>query len=348
MRSLSPFIQSGAAGLAVVAACLIELLPTAAAPSPPDVVPSIERPTHDDYVETIPGSEVRFHMLAIPGGHFRMGSPAGETSRSDDEGPQHLVRVRPFWMGKCEVTWDEYNRYRLREGRFASNQENEDARAMDADAITRPTQPYPDEYQGFGHEGYPVIGVSHHAAMEYCRWLSKQTGRAYRLPTEAEWEWACRAGTQTAYSFGDDPKPLGNYAWYANNSDEQTHPVGRKKPNRWGLHDIYGNVAEWCLDHYQKDFYAGFPAARLTIGPVKRPTADRFPHVARGGSWADPAAHCRSAARCASDKSWNKVDPHGSIWWVWNADFVGFRVVRAVEEQDDLKGIRSQVTRQSK
>ncbi len=293
------------------------------------------------YTETIPGSAVRFEMIAIPGGRFLIGSSRDQDGRSDDEGPRRRVEIRPFWMGKTEVTWDEYNEFR--KGGFVSNRTNAEALAKNADAITRPTPAYPDETRGFGKEGYPAIGVSHHAAMEYCYWLSKKTGKTYRLPTEAEWEYACRAGMTTAYFFGEDPKELGRYAWFEENSDDRTHPVGRKAANPWGLHDMSGNVAEWCLDRYDKDAYSGFPSDRPLVGPVLLPTAALYPHVARGGSWTDRATACRSAARRGSDPTWNQQDPHGSIWWVWDADFVGFRVVRAVDEQDDLKGLRSLV-----
>jgi formylglycine-generating enzyme required for sulfatase activity len=295
------------------------------------------------YTETIPGSDVRFEMVGIPGGTFWMGSPPAEKGRADDEGPRHPVVIRPFWMGKTEVTWDEYNEFR--DGGFVSNRTNAEALARDVDAVTRPTPPYPDETRGFGREGYPAIGISHHAAMEYCYWLSKTTGKTYRLPTEAEWEYACRAGTETAYFFGDDPKGLVRYAWFGENSDETTHPVGRKAANPWGLRDITGNASEWCLDRYLRDGYSRFSPDRPTTGPVLLPGAALDPHLARGGSWADRAEACRSAARRGSDPSWNRTDPDGSIWWVWDADFVGFRVVRPVEEQEDLKGIRSRVGR---
>lgn len=298
---------------------------------------------HSNYAETIPGSAVRFEMVAIAGGAFRMGSRADEPGRGDDEGPLRLVKIRSFWMGKTEVTWDEYNEFR--KGGFVSNKTNAEALARDADAITRPTPPYPDETRGYGREGYPAIGVSHHAAMEYCHWLSKKTGKTYRLPTEAEWEYACRAGASTAYFFGDDPGDLGRYAWFVDNAGDTTHPVGRKAPNPWGLHDIVGNVAEWCVDRYSKDAYAATPRGRSAVAPVLLPGSARYPHVARGGAWDDRADSCRSAARRGSDPSWNRIDPDRSIWWDWDADFVGFRVVRPVEEQAELKGLRSRVRR---
>jgi formylglycine-generating enzyme required for sulfatase activity len=294
-----------------------------------------------NYTEAIPGAAVRFDMVGIPGGKFSMGSPAGEEGRGDDEGPRHPVAIRPFWIGKTEVTWEEYDDFR--KGGFVSNRTNAEALARDADAVTRPTPVYPDETRGFGREGRPAIGMSHHGAMEYCHWLSKKTGKRYRLPTEAEWEYACRAGTETTYFFGDDPEELGRYAWFGENAGEQTRPVGRKAANPWGLHDMMGNAAEWCIDLYVADAYSRFPVDRPTAGPVLLPGTDLYPHVTRGGSWADRAEACRSAARRGSDPTWNRMDPDGSIWWVWDADFVGFRVVRPVEEQDDLKGLRSRV-----
>src|SRR5437588_6075373 len=251
-------------------------------------------------------------------------------------------------MGKCEVTWDEVDLY-YKEMRLDNAAQFETIRRKDADAITGPTPAYIDEKHGHGDHNHPALGVTQHCAMEYCRWLSKKTGKIYRLPTEAEWEWACRAGTTTPYSFGDESK-IGDYAWYKDNSDELPHKVGEKKPNPWGLYDIHGNVAEWCLDHYQKESYTTFPTDKLTIQPVLLPTEKRFSHVARGGSWNDAAAECRSAARRGSTKEWIKLDPQRpqSIWWLTSAEFVGFRIVCAVDEQANLKNLRSKVTKQSK
>jgi formylglycine-generating enzyme required for sulfatase activity len=330
-------------GLCLLGVALLAL----AAAGQADRLPQIQPLTHQSYTEAIPGTDVKFDMVAIPGGTYLMGSPPSEKGRADDEGPQHPVTVRPFWMGKTEVRWDEYDLYWKVQD--AEEQAKED-KAKGADAITRPTPPYADETFGMGREGYPVICITQHAAMEYCRWLSQKTGKTYRLPTEAEWEYACRAGTTTPYSFGDVPAKLGDYAWFQGNSEEVTHEVGKKKPNPWGLYDMHGNVAEWCLDHYQKDTYSKFPTDKATLSPVLLPTELRFSHVARGGSWADKPDRCRSAARRGSDKSWIKLDPQRpqSIWWLTSAEFVGFRVVRPVEEQDNLKGLRSKVTRESK
>lgn len=311
-------------------------------------LPRVETATHKSYIETYPGVQVKFEMLPIPGGTYVMGSPTDEKGRGADEGPQHPVTVRPFWMGKCEVSWDEYDLYWKKDGLPApANPTDADKQA---DAVSRPTPPYADETFGHGREGNPVICVTHHAAMEYCRWLSAKTGKTYRLPTEAEWEWACRAGTTTPWSFGADASKLGEYAWFEGNSESLAHKVGEKKPNPWGLRDMHGNVAEWCLDQYKPDAYAAFSTTMPTLSPVLIPGPDRFPHVARGGSWADKPDQLRSAARRGSDKRWIRQDPQRpqSIWWLTDAEFAGFRIVRPVEEQENLKGIKSKITRESR
>ncbi len=309
-------------------------------------LPIIEKATHQSYTEPIPGTRVKFDMVAIPGGTYLMGSPASESGRGADEGPQHPVTVRGFWMGKCEVAWDEYDLYwRKLPGAKAPETPADKA----ADAVTRPTPPYADETFGHGREGNPVLCITYHAAMEYCRWLSAKTGKLHRLPTEAEWEWACRAGTTTAYSFGDDPARIEEYAWLEKNSEEVAHKVGQKKPNPWGLYDMHGNLAEWCIDHYVKDTYSKFPLDKATLQPVVLPTWKRYSYVVRGGGWSDTPEKLRSAARRGSEKVWLQRDPQRpqSVWWMTDAEFVGFRVVRPIEEQDNLKGLRSKMTRES-
>ena len=303
----------------------------------------------ESYKEAIPGSEVSFDMVAIPGGTFEMGSPENEKGRNADEGPQHPVELKPFWMEAKETTWDEYDQF-WRTRPPGQKEDVEPETPKNADAVTHPTKPYSDETWQHGREKHPVLGITYHAAMQYCRWLSLKTGKTYRLPTEAEWEYACRAGTKTAYFFGDNPKKLGDYAWFTDNSNGDPQAVGTKKPNPWGLYDMCGNVDEYCLDKYQKDYYSLFSLTKPTLQPVNIPDNHRFGHVVRGGSWADDAAQCRSAARRASEKSWITLDPQRpqSIWWLTSADFVGFRVVRPVEEQDNLKGYRSKITLQSK
>ncbi|MEW5977506.1 MAG: SUMF1/EgtB/PvdO family nonheme iron enzyme [Acidobacteriota bacterium] len=306
----------------------------------------------DRYTETIPGTNVSFEMIPIPGGTFMMGSPASEAKRSDDEGPQHPVQVLPFWMAKTEVTWDEYDLFAFsldlrRKKRAGIDLDKQPDSEKAADAVTRPTPPYADETFGLGREGQPVICITWHAAMEYCRWLSAKTGKTYRLPTEAEWEYACRAGTTTAYSFGEAADQLRDYAWYVDNSDGKPQKVGLKKPNAWGLHDMHGNVAEWCLDIYGGSFYGTSSKDVPALFPLFMPDERKYPHVARGGSWDDEASLLRSASRRASDKDWSMLDPQQpqSIWWHTNATFIGFRVVRPLEEHESLKELRSKITK---
>jgi formylglycine-generating enzyme required for sulfatase activity len=297
----------------------------------------------ETYTETLPGTRVTFEMVAIPGGTFQMGSPDGEPGREPDEGPQVKVQVAPFWIGKHEVTWDEYDAFAFARG--ASG-----ARAVDtaagADAVTRPSRPYGDESRGFGRGRQPVLGITHHAAMEYCRWLSQQTGKTYRLPTEAEWEYAARAGEPGATS-----ARLNEAAWLADNAEGHPHPVGQKAPNAWGLHDMLGNVSEWVLDQYQADRYKalsspGQPVARPVVVPDER----RYAHTVRGGSYQDRQGQLRYADRAASTPAWSAGDPQQpkSIWWHTDQTWVGFRVARAVDEQPELRGLLSKVTRGSK
>ena len=303
------------------------------------------------YTEEIAGTDLKFDLLPIPGGEFSMGSPPTEAKRGEDEGPVHQVKIAPFWMGKYEVTWDEYYEYALSLDIKRKEEEKVDRSKLPptekaADAVTRPTPPYADMTFGFGRRGQPAICMTHHSALEYCRWISAKTGKTYRLPTEAEWEYACRAGTKTAYSFGDDPAALTEYGWFVENG-EKPQPIGKKKPNPWGLFDMHGNVAEWCVDLYAPDTYAKLAKEGPVDRPVVLPTAKEYPYVARGGSWDDDPEKLRSAARRPSNLDYSIRDPQRpqSIWWHTDAQFVGFRLVRPLEEQENLKGFRSPVVK---
>ena len=285
------------------------------------------------YTNVIPGTQVSFAMVPIRGGEFVMGSPASEAGRKPDEGPQHKVKILPFWMQQCEVTWDQYELFMYpEEERRTRATEKSDSAADDlADAVTHPSRPYTEMSFGMGKDGYPAIAMTHHAANKFCQWLSAKTGDFYRLPTEAEWEYACRAGTKTAYFFGDDPKELGQYAWYDENSEFKYQKVMKKKPNPWGLYDIYGNVTEWVLDQYDPDYYKRVAQSAVTE-PWNKATKP-YPHSVRGGSWEDEAPACRSATRRGSERNWKMTDPQlpKSIWYLSDATFVGFRFIRPLK-----------------
>ena len=179
--------------------------------------------------------------------------------------------------------------------------------------------------------GCPANSMQQFTALMYCHWLYKKTGIFFRLPTEAEWEYACRAGTNTTYYFGDNANDLPGHAWYKNNSKSVYHKVGSLKPNPWGLYDILGNVAEWTLDQYDEGYFT-----KLTAGaadPVLAPTATH-PKTVRGGSFEDEAKDLRAANRKSWEASWNQRDPQipKSRWWLTDASFVGFRVVRPLKQ----------------
>ena len=290
------------------------------------------------YVELVEHSPAQIEMLPIPGGTFLMGSPDQEAGRDADEGPLHRVTIGPFWMSKFEITWDAYevwmsdlDIFRLEALGVAPNKRDKLAEVFQ---LSQPTEPYTDMTFGMGKKGYPAICMTQHAARVFCKWLSAKTGRYYRLPTEAEWEYACRAGSSTAYHFGDDPSTLNEYAWFYNNSSEKTQPVGKKKPNPWGLHDMHGNVAEWVLDQHLVDGYQ----KHAERDPLVIPTT-LYPHVVRGGSWDDQAANLRSAARAGSHPDWKQQDPQipQSIWYFTDALHVGFRIVRPLVEPSDAE-----------
>ena len=276
----------------------------------------------EPFVQTIPGSQLTFRLVTIPAGNFTMGSSENEPNRQADEGPQRKVTISAFWMSTTEITRDVYDIF-LKDESTSIN--------IDADAVTRPSAQYVDLSWGMGKEGgYPANSMSQYNALMFCKWLYKKTGIFYRLPTEAEWEYACRAGTNSPYYFGKDATSIADYAWFDKNSSEKYHPVGQKKPNAWGLYDMLGNVLEWTLDHYDENAYTTLG----NIDPVAPPTLTKYPKALRGGSFEDNANDLRSARRFYSDPEWNQRDPQipRSKWWLTEAKYAGFRIVAPYQQ----------------
>jgi formylglycine-generating enzyme required for sulfatase activity len=231
-------------------------------------------------VETIPGTVVTVAMMPVPRG-------TGEIKDSDGT---RRVEVGPLWMSKTEITWDAYDIYVYGLDRSGG--------PGDADAVSRPSKPYVMPGESFGHEGHPALAMTYGAATQFAAWLSAKTGRKYRVPTEAEWEHACRAGAAT-------PDDLRAVAWYSDNASDRTHRVGSLAANPFGLHDMLGNVAEWVISGN------GAP-------------------VVKGGSFQDDTEDVGCGARKEQKGEWNMTDPQlpRSRWWLSDAPFVGFRLVR--------------------
>ena len=294
------------------------------------------------YTETIPGSDIQFEMIPIPAGTFYIGSPDDEEDRSEDEGPRVCIEVEPFWMGKYEVTWREYKEYMNLHDHFKAFQElgiREITEENEIDAITAPSTLYDPSFTYDAGDGprEPAATMTQYSAKQYTKWLSILTGDFYRLPGEAEWEYACRAGTKTRFYFGDDPDLLVGHAWYDENSDYERHDVGQKKPNPWGLYDMYGNVSEWVLDQHNEEGYVHLQPDNTysATEAINWPT-DPDPYVARGGSWELYVEDLRSASRLASNNGdWKAEDPNipKSPWWFTTepSTGVGFRLIRPLK-----------------
>ena len=272
----------------------------------------------------IPGSTLQHKMVPITAGSFLMGSSSTEKNRKADEGPQRTIAIPAFWMGAYEVSRDEFDVF------FNDNNISENSTV---DAITRPSPQYIDYSLGMGKEGgYPVNSLSQYAALMYCRWLYNKTGIFYRLPSETEWEYACRAGSTTAYFFGNDTAELEKYAWFKNNSTDKFHQAGLKLPNTWGLFDILGNVSEWTLDHYDEKRLVNWDENKSPV--FVEYNKARYPKVLRGGGFKDEASQLRSASRLKSDPIMNRRDPQipKSKWWLTDGPAIGFRIVRPLNQ----------------
>jgi formylglycine-generating enzyme len=297
------------------------------------------------YTVKIPGSDVQFEMIPVPGGEFLFGSSADDPNHRDDEGPQIKVTAAPMWVSKTETTWAQYKEYMKLYAifkEFESRGERVVSSDKMADAITAPTELYEPSYTyEYGEEPeQPAVTMTQYAAQQYTKWLSLLTGAQYRLPTEAEWEYACRGGKSTAYHWGDEADAIDDYAWYVDNAEDGLPIVGSKKPNAFGLHDMHGSVAEWTVNQYTEDGYSWLADTKdvKAIDVVKWPTQSS-PCVVRGGSWEMEPEELRSAVRFASDDEvWKEDDPNfpRSPWWFTSdpSRGVGFRVFRSYQPLD--------------
>ena len=301
----------------------------------------------ENFTETVPGTKAAIRMIAVPGGEFTMGSSDKEPFHSADEGPAKKVKVSPFFMGEVEVTWRQFWAFyneTMSEGRTPPEKIYANNNRPDVYAVSGPTPPFGFPDQGWGMGDRPAITMTHYAATTFCQWLSLKTGRHYRLPTEAEWEYAARGGTETPYFFEGNPKKyysrrsrgadttmIGRYIVFSGNSSGKTQEPGFVKANPFGLKNMLGNVMEYCSDWYAEDAYTKIKDGELDPKGPQSGTE----HVVRGGSYADNASMVRSASRNHTEHDkWLKTDPQNpkSIWWYSDIKGVGFRVVCDVPE----------------
>ena len=298
----------------------------------------------NNFTEYVPGSNVSFEMLAIPGGSFQMGSPEDEPFRNEDEGPIVEVSISSFFMAKIEVTWDEYLAFFKQTGSLIKTTDTYNMDQGEVDGISGPTPPYGAPDQGWGKGKMPAITMTHHASEIYCQWLSEITGKTYRLPTEAEWEYAARGGTSTPYFFEGNPRRyvnkgirnklfgvdttgINSFITYNENSRARSAGPDQVTENPFGLVNMLGNVAELCADWYAEDAYAQYPEG-IQVNPAGPSSGEE--RVVRGGSYREDAANVRSASRGFTEtEAWMNTDPQipKSVWWYSDCFHVGFRVV---------------------
>lgn len=329
MRALSVWAVKSLGVGRIGLAGLVLLLSAGLIASPGDPVEPKRKFT--ELVESDKGADAAFEMVYLPGGTFWMGSPEGEAGRAADEEPLHPVKVDPFYLATTEVTLDLFmTYYRETVTSSAASFFSSSGDSVDVDAVTGPTPVYGD--MTMGHAGnYPAFGMTWENARSFCRWLSEKTGKEYRLPTEAEWEFACRAGTREPLGPGKTEAGTASLAWFDETSKGRLQPVATKDPNPFGLYDMQGNVREWVFDLYSPDTYA----SRTGTGVVENPTGpeEGRRHVARGGDYNSPLSEIRPAARAREESWWRASDPQipKSRWWIPMMDFIGFRVACSVK-----------------
>jgi formylglycine-generating enzyme required for sulfatase activity len=295
------------------------------------------------YRERIPGTDFTFRMIPVPGGTFLMGSPPNEKDRKVDEGPQVLVKVDPMWVGQGEVTKREYSQYEQLYTVFKeierdrpNNTAYQELDRSRPDVVSAPTEVYdPSIKLMYGEDPtHPAVSMTRYAAKQYTKWLSIVTKTQYRLPAEAEWEYACRANSTSRFSWGEKEDDADIHASFFDNSESLVHPNARE-PNEFGLFDMHGNASEWTVNDYSPNGYGVLKDREPidAIESVQWPTqASRG--VVRGGSIESDLKDVRSAARLAShDDDWKMEDPGfpQSPWWFTTdpALTVGFRVFRS-------------------
>jgi len=280
-------------------------------PVPVGVPVAVPMPDFRPFTEKVPGTSIKIEMIPIPGGKMILGSPPGESGRETTDLAQKEATIKPFYMAQFETSWEQVTPFIFGDfPEIVRSTEKVDG-MTNRDYRSNYTEPFASIYRNRGVTGYPAIGMSYFTAREYCRWLNKKTGKKYRLPTEQEWEYACRAGSKEAFFWGNNSSRAAEYAWFRDNSNGTTQPVGKLKSNAYSLYDIAGNVMEWCAKENAQQ-----------------------PGVARGGAWSEPVNRLRSAARIIETPEWNELDPQvpQGIWWLSASDFIGFRVVCAFDD----------------
>lgn len=275
------------------------------------------------YSQPIPGSDQAIDLIPIPGGEFEMGP------FNDDKVLK--VHLDPFWIGKFEISWDQYDLF-VKENISELDMSNSILTSKpdgQIDALSTPTPPYVDMSFGMGRDGYPAVNMTHYAAVMFTKWLYVKTGIFFRLPTEAEWEYACKANHDNFYSLIDNDE-LDRYAWHEENSERKYHKIGSKEPSLLGIHDLLGNVSEWTLDQYNVA-YPDYFSNDLVENPFIKPES-LYPRSVRGGSWMDKSEKLACTNRMGSDERWQRRDPQlpKSLWWLTDAPFLGFRIVRPI------------------